>query len=979
LSDQTKPTVPNEINVTKSVSEWNKNIHISARDLFKDIITMAFKRVLYGWDRIGESALDTLNISGFKKGPEEMAWVLVYRSLISAISRLTYEYRGQFKNPFDEKKNDEISELFDHRFSQIEVTVNLSLFEKPEEAKFLIRLKGLLVDWFKNFGVEENNALSISTRLPEFFVFALNEKWRTNPEDYLVLIEHFNTTFINFNEDERGWMLYNQWLKKQVNDQMFAEFFSVETVYVPLRAYCETKKDSANEMFGSSGTSNDIERVVFDLEKDFRQWLENSSSKTEPRFISGGPGSGKSTFVKIFAKRVVSETDISTLYIPLHRFDAAGNLVDAMEKYINGNRFLLGNPLEDIDGDSRLLIIFDGLDELALHGKPASGVINAFVDKVIRRIHDGNGKGHQCQVIVTGRPLAIQTVANRLRGEKQITHLLPYDIGDHERYKDPDNLLEQDQRDLWWKYYGKVSGKGYQQMPEELSSRIPDEITVQPLLNYLIAVIYDKGQLKMDSNWSLNQIYADLMDSVFKEQYKDSGKDKNELKKIQFIRILEEIAITMWHGDSRITTISSIAKKYLGSFQDDAQYIVNRLLTAFYFEQSHDRKDKNPTFEFSHKSYGEYLTAQMIFRLLRQIKLQINRNLFDSEEGWTLSVALEKWTAFCCPTPMDSDLIRYLENEFKQMEPEVLQDWQSTICDLISHSINNGLSFSPEYVNLGFKEHLDLAKNAEECLLAVHNAIAMITGNVTKFNLKSNLVFGEWISRLRGPRTSLENTLALKSLGFLDLSEYIFVLQDFFTAFLENSKFMHSQLKLANLIGANLRGAYLGGANLKSANLKGADLRGAYLRGANLRDANLEKTNLRGANFRSANLIDANFSGAYLKGADFEKADLTDANIEKANLSGANFSEANLINANLRGANLKGADFEKADFRKADLIKSNLRRTNLREADLREADLVGANLIGANLRGAYLGGANLKGANLRGANLRGADLIKVDI
>ncbi len=546
----------------------------------------------------------------------------------------------------------------------------------------------------------------------------------------------------------QGWRLYGQWLQRQVSDRMFAEAFSVDKVYVPLRAYYEEK--SAKDSGRQAELREDLQcaRIVVDLESDFRHWLE-TIAEPAVRFISGGPGSGKSTFAKIFAARIAKETAIPVLYIPQHLFDASGNLIAAMEEFIKGNRFLSGSPLDANNSKKRLLIIFDGLDELALQGKAA----NAFVDEVLRRIHAGNSQGGQRQVIITGRIIAVQAVEAKLRETKQITHVLPYFVAKKERkqYHDPAKLLENDQRQDWWQKYGKAAGKGYAGLPKELAWDSFQEISAQPLLNYLLALSYDHQRITFNDDTTLNQIYADLISAVYCRQYEEGGKGPvsvcaGGLTEQQFVRVLKEIALAVWHGDGRSATVAAIQAKcqtggiarYLEPFQEGAKAGVTRLLTAFYFRQSEQRQDGDPAFEFTHKSFGEYLTVLCIVRLLKKICSERRRRLEGPEEGWDEKESLQRWTSICAVTWMDDDLLRFISNEFRVMTHEELLALQAVVRELLSYTINQGLPFPDEFLGKGFKEHLRLAGNVEGALLAVHFHIAELTEEVSRLELESN-------------------------------------------------------------------------------------------------------------------------------------------------------------------------------------------------------------------------------------------------
>ena len=882
MKKEIKTSSPIELSVTKPISLWNKDISVKPKDLFKQLGKMAIKGVSLNFSGVGESALDAIDAVGLKKEPGELAWLLIFRSLTSATAKIIHDYKDLFVNPPDEAELDRLSCKLADEFERIEVAIGLEFFKKPEEQPFLRSLVSPLSAWLEGLGLSSTNAATVSEHLSDYFTNALHEKWRDAAGDYIKLKEFFNTPFTQATEEAHNWKLYNNWLKSHVNSRMFAESFGVEKVYVPLRAFYEEKPDNGGKDSNDRDQIWKPKRVVFDLEKDFRVWLRDFSQESAVRFISGGPGSGKSTFAKIFASRIANETSIHTLFIPLHQFDATGNLIEAMGKYIQGNRFLSSNPLDAKNGKDRLFIIFDGLDELAMQGKAASEVANAFVEEVLTRIHHGNVQGLRRNVLITGRSIIIQSVEGRLRERKQISYVLPYLLKDgnknhKEVYAGPKKVIAEDQRNQWWILYGKATGKGYHRLPEAMCRDSLKEITAQPLLNYLVALSYGRGRVIFTDDTTLNKVYADLIHEVYLRQWEEGRRTHvGRLSEDQFVRVLEEIALAVWHGDGLSATVSSIQEKcrsgnvqgYLDSFQEGAKDGVTRLLIAFYFRQGEVRRDGDPTFEFTHKSFGEYLCALRIIRGLKKIqKYRTEMLQGNPDDGWSEKVALEHWSELCAPTEMDQDLMRFIANEILEMHKggDDLLALQLILAELLTYAINRGLPFPSSFVGKGFKEHLRLARNAEETLLGVHYCIAEVTGQTSRLGLATHAAFGEWIARLRGQREG-GNKLGLKSLGFLDMNGYCLNFQDFYKANLKGANFTGAECWLVIFIKADLEKSVLEGANLFEANLEGANLLGANLARANLARANLEGANLKGAILEEANLEGANLKWANLEG-----------------------------------------------------------------------------------------------------------------
>ncbi|XOF32172.1 MAG: NACHT domain-containing protein [Candidatus Electrothrix sp. YB6] len=667
------------LNISQPVALRNRAIKAEPRKLLLGIGKMLVEGAMLDFSDAASAALETLDAVGLRKNPGELAWLLIYRALSAALVELVKNYVDLFRNPPETEKLEGLSALFEEAMDKAEVVIRQDFFDRPGELPLLKELQAPLTDWLQGLGASEADAVQIACRLADYFVFALHETWKKAPQDYAALTQYFDSPFTEATEEMRNWLLYAQHLQRQVSDRMFAEAFGVDKVYVPLRAYYEEKEQEDERRQELEAQRNQVKRIVVVLEAEFRSWVNNFRKETAVRFISGGPGSGKSTFAKIFAARIAQETNIPCLYIPLHLFDATDNLISAMENHIRNNPFLSGNPLDANTGKDRLLIIFDGLDELALQGKAASEVANSFVDEVLRRIQEGNGYHKQRQVIITGRTIAIQSVATKLREPRQITSVLPYFVEEEERekYHDPDGLLAEDQRQTWWRQYGKAAGKDYAGLPADLARKHLAEITAQPLLNYLVALSYDRKTVEFTDETTLNQIYADLIRAVYCRQYEGRvSLCAGGLTEQQFIQVLEEIALAVWHGDGRTASVADIQAKckaggierYLEQFQirAKAETDVTRLLTAFYFRQSEQHRDgaTDPTFEFTHKSFGEYLTSLRIVHTF----LLIQKKVKDGGE----KKALRYWTTICAATELDFDLLRFISNEFLIMQKDEL-------------------------------------------------------------------------------------------------------------------------------------------------------------------------------------------------------------------------------------------------------------------------------------------------------------------
>ncbi|MDZ7970147.1 MAG: pentapeptide repeat-containing protein [Nostoc sp. DedSLP03] len=866
--------------VSKPVALWNKPINADFKELFKSLGKGVINGVLGQWGEVAKDAVEATSALGLGSAPEEVAWLLIYRSLVQAIVSLI---KGNQELLF-EKPNESDLELLCDRLNDslesIELRIDQDFFSRPKDLLILEAIKAAFADWLKYFSVNEAQALTISHRLPTYFVFALHEEWAKHPEKYACLKEELDTPFTQANEREQSWQRYLAWLQKQVEEPMLLEAFGLKQVYVPLRAYYKQKVEGekSEEFERRVREDEKYQRVVLDLETELEVWLEKGDRNDAIRVISGGPGSGKSSFAKIFAANQAEKGKIPVLFIPLHHFEPSEDLVEAVGKFVRDDGFLRHNPLDKDKADSRLLIIFDGLDELAMQGKIATEIAQQFVREVQRKVERFNGRETCLQVLISGRELVVQANSSDFRQPQQILHILPYFVIEHERknYIDDQNLLQQDQRQIWWQKYGNASRRGYDCLPKELNRNNLTEITAQPLLNYLVALSFDQ-QNKFPTDGNLNAIYANLLTAVYQRGW--AGYQHPAIRGIEekdFVRILEEIALASWHGDGRTTTVREIEahcehsslRSLLDKFQESAKLGVTRLLTAFYFRES-GVKEQEKTFEFTHKSFAEYLTAKRIVREIRLIHKKLKDRQNDPDEGWDEREALKRWAILCGTSPMERYLFKFVADEMSLQNASDVGNWQQTLCHLIGFMLRHGMPMERLNPRPDFQEENRQARNAEEALLAVLNACARVTKTVSKIQWHTPEAFGTWISRLREQKLNYhDDVFYLNCLSFLDLQNCILVSQDFLWANLEG----------ANLVGANLRGANLANANLEGANLANANLREANLELAYLEGANLANANLEGANLEEANLEGANLEGANLERTIFEETILESEN-----------------------------------------------------------------------------------------------------
>lgn len=508
-----------KLTAKKPVSTLQKPLKTDLKQLFKALAKGIGYTAVGKWEELGTDTAEALSALGLTTEPGELVFFLIRRSLTMALFELIGESASQHLAE-SEKDPDVLLEQWDLAMSTSEIPIDLVFFERPADLPLINDLQPLLSQWLQDHGLEGLAAQAVAERLPVYFVYALTNEWRRNAKAYGPLLEARDTPFGKAGEREWAWAPYGALLQRRIEEGVFDEPFSLKQIYVPLHAYYVHEDSRRDSVADVSLGERRHHRIVVALDQELEQWLKKADAQDAIRVVSGGPGSGKSSFARIFAARIAQQGQIKVLFVPLHLIDPDKDLVEGVGRFVRDEGVLSQNPLDPESPEPKLLIIFDGLDELASQGRAAAETARAFVREVERTVEKRNLQQLRLRVLISGRELVVQENESEFRRPRQILSLLPYYLSGpsdtrlpmargEEEYQDPKGLLKKDLRQAWWKNYGRLTGKAFQALPPELGRPDLDEITAQPLLNYLVALSYSRSNLDFTQDIQLNAIYAE--------------------------------------------------------------------------------------------------------------------------------------------------------------------------------------------------------------------------------------------------------------------------------------------------------------------------------------------------------------------------------------------------------------------------------------------------------------------------------------
>ena len=787
--------------------------------------------------------IDALEAVGLKRSVSQLADVLLKRAIATGVAELIRGYIREFDDtpPVD---MDHVSAEFEVEILREPIVLDRNFLERPGELKFLSPLQARLESWLRHRKVGSLNVVPIASRLPYYFVWGLHREFQQSRIDYEPLVAAINTPVADAWRRIRTWNGYYREFKKQLAEPIFGESFSLPQIYVWPRGSYPIDDVEKAEVPGRK------KQFVVDLKDYLDHWLAGEGSSPDQqrndaiRVISGDPGSGKSSFARMYVNYRIDQGD-HVIYVPLHRLNVQGEFGTELETFCSETDSCPTGLMNAESAEKRLLVVLDGLDELSKQGSIGATMAAAFVEEVIRKVANRNATTLRVQVIVSGRPIAVQDIADKFRGTGRVVTILPYcndARANAQDYAGRVDLLTIDLRQQWWKRYGELTGQSFNGIPAELDKQELLDLSSQPLLNFLLALVYqheaqlppEERRINFAGAVNRNEVYDVLLNRVYERDW-DPAKSHKALGKLpeaDFRELLEEMALTAWHGADRTTTASALKDQCAGTYLEGvlAEYErkcsdgVGSLFTAFYFRKS-DRIDAvEPTFEFTHKSFGEYLTALRLVDGLDELHGLLQKNERSRVRAFSIEDALVAWLELFGPTEISEDLLVYLRNEMPRRREKgvCLEEWQSTLMSLLQCTCELGMPSHKVYNGRSFQNMQQCAAHAELAIVAIHGAIADVTDFVSNPN---------WAHRNAAESFIRRNDCEVLLMSLHHLS---FDGQSLSRLNVQAADFRCSTFVRARLIGSTFSGGNFERCKFESSVIAGCGFQGASLDGAEL-------------------------------------------------------------------------------------------------------------------------------------------------
>ena len=773
--------------------------------------------------------------------------------------------------------------------------------------------------------------------------------------------------------EENGWAAYQDYLK-DLEMPLFGTDLTGDQLYVPLLSL--------------EVTEDPLRYVKTD------EWLDNWVARADGGsvvFLSGDPGGGKSTVARMFTRRLSRSGKADVAFVKLRHFNekslhADGGLLRSIENYVNATgRFSIEIPRRN----KPLVFVLDGLDEVAARGKSTRGLAGSVLESAmgfcVRCREEGAG---DVKMLVTTRTVLMPEIVeyvepSMMDGVVAYLELQPYAVRGNAQMPrnlawriEPATGLDKEMdplycRYLWWEKYNSLTGADNTKIRDAIlrwDQRVG--ITVQPMVNHLVAILSDSVDFADVPNRSA--VYEQLLRSVF-ERRSESVKGDESRHKSGFMTVeghmlfLEAAAVCAWRNSksSAIVDLTSLSEQIsrreysmdknalraeLGEGGKDG---IANCVIASYLRPTWESNSGDEAYEFVHNSFMEYLVSRWLNRFLNdnfgKSYEECESELFDAlaypgfthntleflasgisacKDAVTLS-ALRCWIVKMVDESLGRWFCKTQDEPFARSEEDVRFDWMrvnllsmhSSISDVRenNHSGNEGLSI---------REGMPLCPAPQSVQTADVLDVFVFSAWMTSISDKADIF-----------RTACENLSNLELSGLRCI-------------FLEAER---ATIQSSTLDRAVLNGACFEGASMEMTSLNDASLYIAVFRKAAIECVVFDRSLLAEAIFDGAEISRSSFDGC-----DMTSALLRSATIDRCSLRGTKLNEAKLTNVGIRCSNFSNADLSNADLTGAVFQDCVLfADTNLTGAVFDETILMGAvftvsSLSVANMKGARI-------------------------
>ena len=696
--------------------------------------------------------------------------------------------------------------------------IDRSFFDRPDAFPLVDIMRRELANTLAGVSGDANAKYEAFADFPDWFHRHVVFLYAENQSRYLPLHGATEGPFVDAWNRKVDWKNYStNVIQQEWSSPLFgrnSDFqFGLKDVYIPLRATVRTPKAKDSDKSDDEVRSlrDDHDETEHPLREHFARWLEDRSNKADTiRLVTGGPGCGKSSFMKALAfetdQKRRGTDDWHVIFVPLHknkfRFDGS-NLTASICACLKSDGFEDRHQPFSSDRMEPLLFLFDGLDELAMPDGPealdqAQRLVSA-VEHMLQEIA-GGPRRRQVRAVISGRWSVMENLVKP--GDVPIGGL-----GIHQLYRVAHYSPEE--RVVANEHYAKALNLKVEQLPAALRDDQYEHLSREPLLHAFMALSYNRqGRLDPETTTRAhiyNALFGDMFDREVKGGkpaynlfYRDG--DTKAKTEDRFFLAMETIALAAYRGTdfeaqyrsaARDKASEALTSAGLDGLLDKAGTDVSSLAATFF-----TRKDESGGVEFHHKSFGEYLYARRLVRWVNEYAQDIEAARVGNPKQAMIDAAFTAWLPLADAHRLSFEVLDFLKGELLRCSGSyaTAKTWNTALLPVVERALVDGWQEGSSQ-----RETERRSVNAEEALFCTWRWLvppeAMAEGEHWSFpNADDRLSLFRLLHRsaaVHGPVYVITRTIGIGS----------------------------NSLTLESLQGADLMRADLTGANLTGADL----------------------------------------------------------------------------------------------------------------------------------------------------------------
>ncbi len=888
-----------KIIIDQNTSKTNPKINVKVKELITNLLSLTSNiiKVLTteesqkSPENILEGVKAFIDIIGcftLETNIESQMWELLKKSLYSATTNIIFEANLTFQRKTLNWKID------DSLIKANSITVDLDFIKRPSDSHFSNFYCENLCKWLLSF-IDENEVNKIQKSWPVFFTNAVANEWRANPK-YRELLYQLETPFSEHLEFLNNLNNYTENVLNFPNQKVFDEPILLSQIYI--------------DVFGTASHPQRRIREIINVRDTLYHWSKDGEK--DMCFVSGDPGSGKSTVMKMLAYKL-AQSGHRVAFVDLYKlnFSTKTDAIEVLKNYLSSISWLKNY---DFEKDIPITIILDGLDEIKVDvWNNAPELVEQLHNSVLFRRH---------KVIISGRKKIIDFCTQRVEYFLKVT-ILPIALTAaekvdlrHEEYKKTE-LLDNDLQSQYWNNLLLAFQQDYN-LANILKREHLSELCTSPLMLFLLAWTIKYSDKSIEKIHHSVEVYENILYCIYSRKYNRDKVDRINQSYSDYKKMLSITGMCAWQNNSKCIKISEIEKycnkANLSSLFNqwiDYHQINNpsKLLLLFFFREILNQYSPDDSeIEFIHKSFYEYLTAISILDVINGVQnkkdTEFYYDIFNVFSKFLIGVEIEEFIEGLLEFTEDYDLQRYAE-ALSSILPRI-------------YNANWPFAFYPKAENkqIEISSYLEL-RNAVENIEKNFERLASILSRIKKRGFVS---------------INPDVRLHLESSNFNNVN--------WMWANLSANDFSGSEFNDANLTESELYNSILNNCTFLKTNLNSCDLSNSELNDCDFTSTHMEACILENANLTNSHFDSVIFEGGYLSEATFNDSTLSGTILVAANLDRTTFNNCKFANVNFERAILDETTFNNVSFVDCVMSEAKLINVNISSFDLQDDNII---------------------------------------